>query len=92
MLRQDLNWKGHVNNVCAKTNKTLGFLRRNINTSSTSVEEQAYKSFVRPSLSYSAYNKCEIDQLEMIQRRAARFITNRHRNTSSAGDMLQQLN
>jgi len=92
IIRQDLNWKGHVNNVCTKVNKTLGFLRPNFNTSSTSVEEQAYKSFVRPSLACSAYNKGEIDQLEMVQRKVARFITNRQRNTSSVVDMLQHLN
>ena len=27
-IRQYLNWKGHVSNVCMKSNKTLGFLGR----------------------------------------------------------------
>jgi hypothetical protein len=30
--------------------------------------------------------------LKMVQHRAARFVTNRQRNTSSVGDMLQHLN
>ena len=39
----------------------------------------------------SAYNKGEIYQFEIVQRKAARFVTNRQRNTM-AGDMLKHLN
>ena len=46
-IQSDLKWDRHINNI---TNKTLGFLCRNINISSTKVEEQTYKSLVRPSL------------------------------------------
>jgi len=74
-IRQDLKWKNHVNNVYMKANITLGFLRRNLNISSTYVKEQAYNLFVRP--------KGEIDQLKMIQGITAKFVTNRQRNTSS---------
>jgi hypothetical protein len=38
------------------------------------------------------YDKGEIDQLEMVQRTAARFVNNKQRNTSSVDDMLQHLN
>jgi hypothetical protein len=31
------------------------------------------------------------DKIEMVQRRAARYVTNRKRNTSSVGNMLQHL-
>jgi len=60
-IGQDLKKKSHVNNVCTKTDKTLGFFRLN-NISSTSVKEQAYKTLVGPSLEYScsawdSYNK-----------------------------------
>ena len=38
------------------------------------------------------YNKtCHIDAIERVQRRAARFVTNKYRNTSSVGNMLQHL-
>ena len=52
-----------------RVNKTL-------NIKSTSVEEQAYESLIRPSLEYDCsvcypYNKDEFDQLEMIQRMGA---------------------
>jgi myo-inositol-hexaphosphate 3-phosphohydrolase len=42
-IQSDLKWDSHINNITTKANKTLGFLRRNINISSTKVKEQAYK-------------------------------------------------
>ena len=95
-ISEDLKWESHINNICGKANKTLGFLRHNLNISSTSVKEQAYKSLVRTSLEYACsvwdpHLKADINKIEMVQRRAARYVTNRQRNTSSVGDMLQQL-
>ena len=52
-IQSDLIWDSHINSITTKANKTLGFLRRNINISSTTVKEQAYKSLVRPSLEYA---------------------------------------
>jgi len=51
---------------------------------------------VRSNLDYcssiwSPYQKDMIHKVEMVQRRAARFVTNRYRNTSSASDMLDHL-
>ena len=46
-IQSDLKWESHINNITTKANKTLGFIRRNINISSTTVKEQAYKSLVR---------------------------------------------
>jgi hypothetical protein len=34
---------------------------------------------------------CHIDAIERVQRRAARFVTNKYRNTFSVGNMLQHL-
>jgi len=96
-IQSDLRWDSHINNICNKANKTLGFLRRNLNISSTSVKEQAYKSLVRPSLEYacSAWDPYLVDdttKIEKVQRRAARYVTNRHSNMSSVGNMIDQLN
>jgi hypothetical protein len=30
-ISDDLKWESHINNICGKANKTLGFLRRNLN-------------------------------------------------------------
>ena len=95
-ISSDLKWETHINNICKKANSTLGFLRRNLNISSISMKEQAYKSLVRPSLEYACsvwdpYLQQDIDNIERVQRRAARFVTNKHRNTSNVGDMIINL-
>ena len=53
IIQSDLKWDSHINSLTTKANKTLEFLRRNINISSTKSKEQAYKSLVRPSLEYA---------------------------------------
>ena len=95
-IREDLKWESHINNICGKVTKTLGFLRRNLNIGSTLVKEQSYKSLVRPSLEYACsiwdpHLKSDINRLEMVQRRAAIYVTNRQCNPSSVGYMLQHL-
>ena len=92
-ITSDLRWNTHINNITSKANKTLGFLRRNLNISSTNIKAQAYKSLVRPIVEYGSsvwdpYTQSNINQLEMVQRRAARYVCNRHHNTSSVTNML----
>ena len=74
----------------------LGFLRRNLRICSSKTKELAYKSLVRPIVEYAScvwdpYTNQDVDKIERIQRRAARFVLNRHRNTSSVSDMLEEL-
>ena len=95
-ITSDLSWNIHIQNTCKKANNTLNFLRRNIKISCPRLKEQAYKTLVRPHLEYAAtvwdpHTKTNIQKVEMVQRRAARFTLNRHRNTSSVGEMLQHL-
>ena len=49
-ISSDLKWESHINNITKKANNTLDFLKRNLNISSVSMKEQAYKSLVRPPL------------------------------------------
>ncbi|XP_066275334.1 uncharacterized protein [Branchiostoma lanceolatum] len=79
-----------------KANRTLGFLRRNLKVLSSKTKELAYKTLVRPIVEYACcvwdpHTTGNTNKLEKIQRRAARFVLNRHRNTSSVSDMLDQL-
>ena len=106
-ISQDLKWNSHINSTSSKANQTLGFLKQNLRINSSTVKETVYKPLVRPKLEYCSivwdpicitYPKDGdktshrlVDQLEMVQRRAARWVTGRYHNTSSVSDMLRSL-
>ena len=97
ILYNKLHILWYINSITTKANKTLGFLRRNINISSTTVKEQAYKSLVRPSPEFASsvwepYTKENIIQLEQVQHRAARYVTNCYHNITSVSNMIEHLN
>ena len=74
----------------------MGFLRHNLALAPRHTKEVAYKTLVRPHLEYAApiwhhYHDTQIAQVEKVQRTAARWTCRRWRNTSSVGDMLDEL-
>ena len=92
----DLRWNNHVNMTAKKANNTLNFLRRNLRIQSEKFKTAAYNSLVRPQLEYATcvwdpYIEKDIKKIEMVQRRAARYVTNRYHNTSSVSNMLEHL-
>ena len=91
-LQSSLSWKNHIDRISKKANSMLGFLRRNLR----SCKANAYFTMVRSNLEYcssvwSPHHKDQVHKVEMVQRRAARFTTNRYRNTSSVSSMLDHL-
>ena len=83
-LARDLSWNEHINRITTKANRSLGFIRRNLNKCPEKVKEQAYIALVRPHLEYACcawdpYLKKHVEQLDMIQRRSARFVKNNYR-------------
>ena len=95
-IQSDLKWTTHVNTVTNKANRTLGFLLRNLKISSPAIKEKAYKSLVRRSPEYASsvwdpYTENLANQVEMVQRRAARFTLNRYQYTASVSMMLNHL-
>ena len=91
-----MSWSNHISNIVSKANRTLSFLRRNLKISSKTIKERSYKVFVRPLLDYASavwdpYTQKNIDRLEAVQRRAARFVLGRYHNTSSVSRLIRQL-
>jgi hypothetical protein len=69
-----LTWNDHVSNIVTKANATLGFIRRNVLTTSEDVKSTAYKQLVRPVLEYASgawdsLTQTAEKQLEGVQRR-----------------------
>ena len=96
-VNRKLDWSIHVNMIIKKANSTLAFLKRNLNNCPTEVKSTCYKTMVRPILEYASTVWCphkisHIDNLEKVQRRAARFCIGDYRRTSSVTAMLKDLN
>ena len=95
-LTSDLSWNIHVNYICSKANQALGFTRRQLGKCSQEVKLKAYITLVRPHLEYASCawdseSSSLTNQIEMVQRRAARFILNRYSPLESVTDMLNEL-
>ena len=97
-----MTWKPHIDQVTAKANKVLVFLRRNLKNCPQFLKELAYTLLVRPKLEYCAsiwdpYRQSKINQLEHTQHRAARFVLSKpwkrseRENQESTSSMVQSL-
>ena len=97
IIQDDLQWSSHINKICTKANRTLGFIRRNLKNCNQRFKETAYISLVRSVLEYSStvwdpYLEKDIKKIENIQRNAARFVKNDYSRHSSVTSMMKDLN
>ena len=96
-INSHLTWREHVSVLSHKANATLALLRRNLKPCSFHIKSKSYLCYVRPIVEYSStvwdpHFKDDIHKIEMIQRRAARFVFNNYNLTDSVTIMLQSLN
>ena len=82
-IDSNLNWTVQTENVYKKSSSMLSFLERNFYKCPENVKENLYTALVRPLLEYGCcawdpYRNNQIQKLEMINKRAARFITGNH--------------
>ena len=96
-IADDLSWSKHIDITTKKANQTLGFLKRNIRVHNKDLKSVAYKTLVRPQLEYAStvwypHTTTDINKVEAVQRRAARWATRDYRYTSSVTAMLKDLN
>ena len=80
-----------------RLSQVLGVLRRNLYNCPRSVRETAFKTLVRPTLEYGSaawdpYYEKDIQKLEGVQRKAARFCAGNYNPLASVTEMLQELN
>ena len=79
ILDNKLPFNQHIDEIVNKTTKLLNLCRRNLHMCDHHTKGIAYKTIVRPHLEYAStawnpYTAHNIDQIESVQRRAARFI------------------
>ena len=95
-LQNDLKWNTHIQTIVNKSNKTLGMLRRHLWKDPPKTKELAYQALVRSRLDYCApvwdpHTQNLIYSLEMVQRRAARYILGIYDPYASVSEMIKQL-
>ena len=90
-ITENKDWGQHISDISFKTTKTLGFLRRNLAFKPRSTKEVAYKTLVCSLLEYEHLFEAHIQQVEKVKRTAAGWTCRRWRNTSSVGEMLDEL-
>lgn len=74
-----LSWNLHIENICSKARKTIGFLHRSFQSAPISTRRTLYLALVRPILEYGSttwhpLNKSLTNRLESTQRFACRVI------------------
>lgn len=79
----NLKWHKHINLICSKALRKLGFLKRTLKDATHECKLTAYKSLIRPVLEYasvvwSPHCACDIAHLEGVQKKAIRFIYHRY--------------
>lgn len=88
-----LSWSKHIENICASATRKLGLLRHKLKASPTHVKLLAFKMIILPKLQYASvvwdpFLKKDKYRLEMVQRRAIRFIFNKYRTTDSPTSLM----
>ena len=98
ILDQKLTFKAHINSICKKAHSTRQFLQRTLSHCDRGSKSQAYTTFVRPIVEYAStvwdphqWNKSQTNHIEAVQNKAARFVCNDWRRTSSVTAMRQHL-
>jgi hypothetical protein len=99
VFNENLKWSEHIAEVAKKANSILGLLRRNLRFCPQNCRRTAYISLVRSKLEYAdviwdPYEQGDIDKLEKVQRRSARFVCQdyRSRTPGCVTNMLANLN
>ena len=96
IIDKRITWNEHTDRLVHKANKVGGFLYRNFKNCPIHVKKKCYETLVRPILEYastvwSPYYIKNINRIEAVQRRMARFVFNDYDRTTSVTELLRQL-
>ena len=97
-INSKLQWQQHIDAISGAANRMLGFLNRTLQRCPQKLKEKAYKTTVRPKLEYCSsiwdpHQQKYVAKIEMVQRRAARFVKNiPHRYTGPQPSVTAMVN
>ena len=97
VINEKLSWNPHIDETIKKSNKALGFIKRNFYKSNKNIKLKCYLTLVRPILEYASSiwdpaTQENIKRLEQTQKRAVRFITNEYSHLTRVTPLVKSLN
>lgn len=92
-ISNKLTWSSHIENICTAATRKLGLLRHRLKNAPPDAKLLAYKTYVLPKVEYASviwdpHYKKDKQRLEMVQRRAVRFIFNKYKRTDSPSSLM----
>ena len=95
-IQDNLRWKKQSQHAASKASRALGFIQRNFHHASSKIKEKLVQTLVRPRLEYGVaawdpYFTTDINTLERVQRRAARFTVGNYSREASVTEMMKKL-
>ena len=95
-ITNNLSWNEHCDKNCKQANATLVLLRCILSGCAPQVKNTACCMLVHPKLEYARsvwnpHTKCNVDKIEMVQRRAARFVCHDYSRYSHVSTMINAL-
>lgn len=93
-ITNNLSWNSHIANICASSFRKLCILRHKLKQAPPETKLHAYTSLIRPKLEYACtvwdpHTNHNTNALEMVQRKAVRFIFSKFRSTDSPTALMQ---
>ena len=94
-ISKDLKWNKHINVTTANDNRSLGFLKRNLNFFSNVLREKAYMRFVSPQIEHGTAIWTQDQGSKIMDPTRSkwcddvRWTLKRYHNTSSVSNMLR---
>lgn len=75
----DMSWSKHIDIICNKAFRRLGYLHRSLRKAPKDTKLMTYKTLIRPILDYGCiiwnpHKKSDIKKLESVQKKSVRFI------------------
>lgn len=95
-IAESMKWDHHIQAIVNKAYKILGLIKMTLWNAPMKVKLLAYKTLVRPIIEYASevwdpYFAQDIDKLEMVQRKAVRFVADL-RGRADVTKAVQELN
>ena len=95
-ISHNLSWSPQISRIVSKVNQVQSFFRRNLSYCSRNLKVKCYQTYIRPIIEYAAviwspHTQSDIHIVEMLQRKAARFVFNDFSRLSSVTNMLDHL-